>query len=75
MCKAEKFGYFEESFFTYRKVPTSNTTAEIKDDTMIDILEELVKMYKNADINIFNSMFNVNKNTTFEKKCKVDENF
>ena len=39
------------------------------------LTEELVKMYKNADINIFNSMFNVNKNTTFEKKCKVDENF
>ena len=28
------------------------------------LTEELVKMYKNADINIFNSMFNVNKNTT-----------
>lgn len=46
MCKAETFGYFEDSFFTYRKVPTSNTTTEITADAMIDILEELVKMYR-----------------------------
>ena len=46
LCKTEKYTYFEDSFFTYRKVPTSNTTAEIKDDTMIDILEELIKMYR-----------------------------
>lgn len=46
LCKTEKYTYFENSFFTYRKVPTSNTTTEIKDDTMIDILEELVKMYR-----------------------------
>ena len=46
LCKTQKYTYFENSFFTYRKVPTSNTTTEIKDDTMIDILEELVKMYR-----------------------------
>lgn len=46
MCKATSFAYFEDSFFTYRKVPTSNTTAEITGDAMIDILEELVKMYR-----------------------------
>ncbi len=46
MCKAKTFAYFEDSFFTYRKVPTSNTTTEISGDTMVDILEELVKMYK-----------------------------
>ena len=46
MCKAEKFAYFEDSFFTYRKVPTSNTTTEVSAIAMIDILEELVKMYR-----------------------------
>lgn len=46
MCKATSFAYFEDSFFTYRKVPTSNTTSEITGDAMIDILEELVKMYR-----------------------------
>ena len=46
MCKATSFAYFEDSFFTYRKVPTSNTTSEITVDAMIDILEELVKMYR-----------------------------
>ena len=46
MCKANSFAYFEDSFFTYRKVPTSNTTTEITSDAMIDILEELVKMYR-----------------------------
>lgn len=46
MCKAQSFAYFEDSFFTYRKVPTSNTTTEITGDAMIDILEELVKMYR-----------------------------
>ena len=46
LCKAESFGYFEESFFTYRKVPNSNVTSEITEDAMIDILEELVKMYR-----------------------------
>lgn len=32
------------------------------------LVEKLVDMYGNADINIFNSMFNVNKNTTREKE-------
>lgn len=32
------------------------------------LVEKLVDMYSNADINIFNSMFNVNKNTTREKE-------
>jgi len=29
-----------------------------------ELVKELVKMYPNADINIFNSMFRVNPNTT-----------
>ena len=35
-----------------------------------ELVYSLVDMYENADINIMNSMFNVNKNTTFEKKNK-----
>ena len=46
LCKTKTYTYFEDSFFTYRKVPTSNTTSEITNDTMLDILEELVKMYR-----------------------------
>lgn len=46
MCKAESYGYFDESFFTYRSVPNSNVTSEISSDTMIDILEELIKIYR-----------------------------
>lgn len=46
LCKTKTYKYFEDSFFTYRKVPTSNTTSEITNDTMLDILEELIKMYR-----------------------------
>lgn len=46
LCKTKSFNYFEDSFFTYRKVPTSNTTSEVSMDAMMDILEELVKMYR-----------------------------
>ena len=33
--------------------------AEVK-----ELVKQLIKMYPNSDINIFNSMFNVNPNTT-----------
>ena len=46
MCKAKSYTYFEESFFTYRKVANSNVTLEIEADTMIHIFEELFKIYK-----------------------------
>lgn len=46
MCKAKTYTFFEESFFTYRKVANSNITSEIKEDVMIDIFEELFKIYK-----------------------------
>jgi len=46
MCKAKDYSYFNESFFTYRSVPNSNVTTEISGDTMIDILEELIKIYR-----------------------------
>lgn len=35
-----------------------------KRQEMKKLVEELVKFYANSDINIFNSMFNVNRNTT-----------
>lgn len=46
LCKAKSFGYFNESFFTYRTVPNSNVTSQITEEAMIDILEELIKMYR-----------------------------
>jgi glycosyltransferase involved in cell wall biosynthesis len=46
MCKAQKYTFFTNSFFTYRKVPTSNTTTEVTGDAMLDILEELIKMHR-----------------------------
>ena len=46
MCKAKTFNYFEESFFTYRSVPNSNVTSAVTEEAMIDILEELIHMYR-----------------------------
>lgn len=46
MCKAKDYTYFKESFFTYRKVPNSNATLPILEDTQLDILEELIKFYR-----------------------------
>lgn len=46
MCKAEKHTYFEDSFFTYRKVQNSNSTTPILEETQLDILEELLKIYR-----------------------------
>ena len=46
MCKAEKYTYYEDSFFTYRKVQNSNSTTPILEDTQLDILEELLKIYR-----------------------------
>lgn len=46
MCKTKKYTYYEDSFFTYRKVPNSNSTTPILEDTQLDILEELLKLYR-----------------------------
>lgn len=46
LCKSETYSYFEESFFTYRQVQNSNFTANIDESTILDILEELMKMYR-----------------------------
>ena len=46
LCKVEKYSYFEDSFFTYRQVQNSNFTSVIDESTILDILEELMKMYR-----------------------------
>lgn len=46
ICRAKSFSYFDGSFFTYRKVNASNTTSEVSMEAMVDILEELVGMYR-----------------------------
>lgn len=46
MCKAEKYVFFKESFFHYRKVENSNTTSEITGEVMTDLLEEFIKLYR-----------------------------
>lgn len=45
MCKAKTYAVFNDSFFTYRKVKKSNTTTKIDGKTMLEILQELIKMY------------------------------
>lgn len=49
MCKSKKSLHFKEPFFVYRKVANSNSSATIELDTMIDIFEELIKMYRLCD--------------------------
>lgn len=49
MCKAKKAVHFTKPFFVYRKVANSNSSANIELDTMLDILEELIKMYRLCD--------------------------
>ena len=46
LCKTNKYTYYEDSFFTYRKVQNSNSTSPILEDTQLDILEELLKIYR-----------------------------
>lgn len=48
LCKAKSYTSFKESFFTYRIVPNSNVTAPISEDTMVDMLEEYLKLYRLA---------------------------
>lgn len=46
LCKAKSYASFNDSFFTYRIVPNSNVTSPFTEDTMLDILEEYLKMYR-----------------------------
>lgn len=48
LCKAQTYTTFKESFFTYRIVPNSNVTKPITEDTMLDLLEEYLKLYRLA---------------------------
>ena len=57
--------YSELKFLDCACVITKKNIGKRKEIKLL--IEELVKMYENADINIMNSMFNVNPNTTFNK--------
>lgn len=46
LCKTKKYTYFNESFFTYRKVKNSNATSPMLEAAQLDILEEIVKIYR-----------------------------
>lgn len=46
MCKTKNYTFFKDSFFHYRKVENSNTTSEITGETMTDLLEEFIKLYR-----------------------------
>ena len=46
LCKSKTYNYFEESFFTYRQIENSNYTATIDENTILDIFEELMKIYR-----------------------------
>lgn len=46
LCKSKTYTYFEESFFTYRQIENSNYTANIDENTILDIFEELMKIYR-----------------------------
>lgn len=46
LCKAESYACFNDSFFIYRIVPNSNVTSPFTEDTMVDIFEEFLKMYR-----------------------------
>lgn len=46
MCKAKKYKYLDEPFFTYRKVIDSNSTAKMDINAMSSIVNELLKLYK-----------------------------
>lgn len=45
ICKCKTYDYFKESFFTYRKVENSNTTREVSGPIMVDLIQEISKLY------------------------------
>ena len=46
MCKTTKHSTFKDSFFTYRKVANSNVTTAVGADAMLDVFEEIAKIYR-----------------------------
>ena len=45
LCKCQTYDYFPDSFFTYRKVENSNTTTEVSGKIMVDLIQEISKLY------------------------------
>lgn len=45
LCKCKTYAYFDESFYTYRKVENSNTTQEVSGTIMTDLILEISKLY------------------------------
>ncbi len=45
LCKCTSEAYFNESFFTYRKVENSNTTTEVGEKQMIDLIIQISSMH------------------------------
>ena len=46
MCRATKHSTLKDSFFTYRKVANSNVTSTVGADAMLDVFEEIAKIYR-----------------------------
>ncbi len=46
MCRCSKYKYMDKPFFTYRKVIDSNSTAKIDMNSMVSVMNELLKIYK-----------------------------
>ena len=63
-CRAKSYTYFTDSFFTYRRVLNSNASSLIDLNVSIDILEELLKIYRLAvkypkySVNLLNRILN-----------------
>ena len=46
MCRTTKYSTLKDSFFTYRKVANSNVTSTVGADAMLDVFEEIAKIYR-----------------------------
>lgn len=46
MCKANSYTHYKKSFFTYRKVNNSNSSADLDVETMLALISEIMKLYK-----------------------------
>ncbi len=45
LCKCKDYAYFEEPFYTYRRVKNSNTTQEVSGKIMTDLIREISNLY------------------------------
>lgn len=46
MCKAKSYTEFRKSFFIYRKVENSNSTAALDVEAIMSVINEIIKLYK-----------------------------